>query len=30
VITLTRARNPARFVKMPIDGFYEKVKNKLA
>ncbi len=30
VITLTRARDPARFVKMPIDGFYEKVKNKLA
>lgn len=30
VITLTRARNPARFVKMPIDGFYEKVKSKLS
>ena len=30
VITLTRADNPARFVKMPIDGFYEKVKNKLS
>ncbi len=30
VITLTKARNPARFVKMPIDGFYEKVKNKLS
>ncbi|MBC7084946.1 MAG: NAD(+)/NADH kinase [Methanomethylovorans sp.] len=30
VITLSKAKNPARFVKMNIDGFYEKVKNKLA
>ncbi len=30
VITLTRAKNPARFVKMPKDGFYEKVKSKLS
>lgn len=30
VITLTRAENPARFVKMPLDGFYEKVKSKLS
>jgi Predicted sugar kinase len=30
VVTLTKAKNPARFVSSSINGFYEKVQSKLA
>ncbi|MGP8336758.1 MAG: NAD(+)/NADH kinase [Methanosarcinaceae archaeon] len=30
VITLTKAENPARFVRTTVSGFYKKVQNKLA
>jgi NAD+ kinase len=30
VVTVTRAENPARFVSSSINGFYEKVQNKLS
>ncbi len=30
VVTLTNAKNPARFVSSSINGFYEKVQSKLA
>ncbi|MDN5310728.1 MAG: kinase [Methanolobus sp.] len=29
VVTLTRAKNPARFVSSSVNGFYEKVQSKL-
>jgi NAD+ kinase len=28
-VAISRAKTPARFVKASLDGFYEKVKNKL-
>jgi len=29
-VTITRSRTPARFIRLEENGFYEKVKNKLA